>query len=102
MQKNLFQIQSVNLIAANWGFVLHVFLKLGSHLLVNDVKSESVSSPLHLGDQVSNLLLGLDLLLEVLALDEVSQLGVSMGVSNFVHLKQRLKAKIDPHITIKY
>merc|ERR1712203_1195684 len=38
----------------------------------------------------SNLLLSLHLLLQVLALDEVSQLGVSVGVSNFVHLEQRL------------
>ena len=63
-------------------------------LFVNDVETKSISSPLHLCDQVANLLLSLHLLLKVLALDEVSQLGVSMGVSNFVHLKQRLKENI--------
>merc|ERR1719184_108437 len=59
-------------------------------LFVNDVETKSISSPLHLCDQVANLLLSLHLLLQVLALDEVSQLGVSVGVSYFVHLKQRL------------
>jgi len=59
-------------------------------LLVNDVETKSVSSPLHLGNQVSNLLLGLDLLLQVLALDEVGQLGVTVRVGNLVQVQQGL------------
>ena len=45
-------------------------------LLVDDVEPEGVSGSLHLGDQVSELLDGLDLLLEVLALNVVGQLGI--------------------------
>jgi len=58
--------------------------------LVNDVKSKGVSCPLHLGDEVTDLLLSLDLFLEVLALQEVSQLGVVMTVGLLVELKQGL------------
>merc|ERR1719232_2246099 len=58
--------------------------------LVNDVKSKGVSSPLHLGDEVTNLLLSLDLFLEVLALQEVSQLSVVVTVGLLVELKQGL------------
>jgi len=67
-----------------------VFVSFLLELFVDDVETECVSCPLHLGDQVSNLLLGLDLLLEVLALDEVSQLSVSVRVGHLVHLEQRL------------
>jgi len=58
--------------------------------LVNDVKSKGISGPLHLGDQVSDLLLRLHLFLEVLALQEVSQLGVVVTVGLLVQLQQGL------------
>ena len=51
-------------------------ISLRLELLVDDVEPESVSGSLHLGDQVSELLDGLDLLLEVLALNVVGQLGI--------------------------
>ena len=59
-------------------------------LFVNDVETKSVSGPLHFCDQVANLFLGFNLLLQVLSLNEVSQLSISMRVGKFVHLKQRL------------
>merc|ERR1712212_124718 len=59
-------------------------------LLVDDVETEGVSSPLHLGDQVTNILLGLNLLLKVFSLDEVSPMGVTVGVSLLVKVQQGL------------
>jgi hypothetical protein len=54
--------------------------------LVNDVQSQSLSDPLDLCVQVSNLLDGLNLLLEELALDKVSHLGVVALVRNLVQV----------------
>ncbi len=59
-------------------------------LLVDHVETEAVAGALHLGDQVGDLLLGLDLLLEVLALDEVGQLWVAVGLGGLVQLQEGL------------
>merc|ERR1712018_164281 len=60
------------------------------HVLVELVESVAVSDPLHLGDEVAELLDGLDLLLEVLAFDEVGHLCVSVAVRLPVELEQAL------------
>ena len=67
-----------------------MFSKLGSHLLVNDVKSESVSSPLHLGDQVADGLDALHLLAQVLGLEEVAQVTVALVPGHLVDVEQAL------------
>lgn len=59
-------------------------------LLVNDVDTESISSSLHLGDEVSDLVLSLNLLLDVLALQVVGQVGILMGRRGLVQLQQGL------------
>ena len=65
------------------------FSVLRGELLVDDVDTESVSGPLHLGDQVSQVLDGLDLLLEEGSLQEVGQLGVVVLTGGSVDLKKR-------------
>merc|ERR1719208_674962 len=60
------------------------------HVLVELVESVAVSDPLHLGDEVAELLDGLDLLLEVLALYEVGHLCVAVAVCLPVELEQAL------------
>merc|ERR1719414_566418 len=60
------------------------------HVLVELVESVAVPDPLHLGDQVAELLDGLDLLLEVLAFYEVCHLCVAMAVCLPVELEQAL------------
>lgn len=48
------------------------------------------ANTVELGNKVSNLLDGLDLLLEVLGLDEVAQLRIIVLLSNLVEVKQAL------------
>merc|ERR1711962_991814 len=67
-----------------------MFWKLGSHLLVNDVKSESVSSPLHLGDQVADGLDALNLLAQVLGLEEVAQETGALVPGHLVDVEEAL------------
>ena len=62
-------------------------------LLVDDSLSESGSGPLHPGDEVAELLDSLDLLLEVLALQEVGQLVVARVVRGLVEVEQGLEKK---------
>lgn len=63
--------------------------------LVDDVEEERrVPSPLHLGDQVTNLLLSLNLFLEVFTFQEVGQLSVIVRISNLVQLKQGLEFQL--------
>merc|ERR1712156_1121431 len=57
-------------------------------LFVDDVKAEPVAGPLHLGEEVHDLLDGLHLLLEVLALQEVGELRVVVGASHLMHRQQ--------------
>ena len=71
-----------------------VFSGKSLELFIKDVNTQTLLEIAQLCDEVSNFLLVLNLTLQELTLDEVSQLGVSMGVSNFVHLKQRLKENI--------
>merc|ERR1719208_797876 len=60
------------------------------HVLVELVESVAVSDPLHLGNEIAELLDGLDLLLEVLALYEVGHLCVAVAVRLPVELEQAL------------
>ncbi len=64
-----------------------VFRFLGGELLVNDVDSESISGPLHPGDQVCQVLDGLHLILEEGPLQEVGQLTVVVFAGSSVNLK---------------
>jgi len=65
--------------------------KLGLQFLVDDVEEERrVSIPLHLSEQVTDLLLSFNLFLEELALQEVRQLSIVMSRSNLVQLEQAL------------
>merc|ERR1711962_767608 len=57
-------------------------------LFVDDVKAEPVAGPLHLGEEVHDLLDGLHLLLEVLGLQEVGELCVVVGASHLMHRQQ--------------
>ena len=68
--------------------VLGQVWSLGMEFLVNDVESKTISSTFHLGDQVSQLLDGLDLLLQVVSLDVVGQLSITMFSSNLVQIQQ--------------
>lgn len=67
---------------------------LSLQLFVDNVESQSVTCPLHLCEQVSNFLLGLDLFLEVLSFQKVCQLGVIMCRRNLVKVQKGLKIKI--------
>ena len=54
------------------------------------MKSESVSSPLHLGDQVADGLDALHLLGQVLGLEEVAQVTVALVPGHLVDVEQAL------------
>ena len=71
--------------------LLKLLIGLGLELLVDDVEADSVSGALHLGDQVGELLDGLDLLLEVLALEVVGQLGILVLRGHLVNLEEGLE-----------
>ena len=66
---------------------------LRGEFFVDDVDSESVSGALHLGDEVSQVLDGLHLLLQEGSLQEVGQLGVIVLAGSPVNLEKRLKKK---------
>lgn len=73
--------------------MLHLGIGHGSiskPLLVDDVKSEAISSLPHFSDEVPDLLDGLHLLLQVCSLDEVRHLSVIMLCCYFVHRQQGL------------
>jgi len=55
---------------------------------VNDVESQAISSTFHLGDQVTQGLFTFNLFLQVFAFNEISQLGVTMGISSSVQLQK--------------
>ncbi len=59
-------------------------------LLVDDVKSEAVSGALHLGDQVAQLLDGLDLLFQEVLLEVVAEVRVVVTPGNLVESQERL------------
>ena len=61
--------------------------------LVNDVEAKSISSALHFGDQITQLLDRLDLLLQVVTLNVVGQLSIVMAGSNFVQIQEGLHRK---------
>jgi len=60
------------------------------HLLVDDVDAESVAGALELGDDVADGLDALHLLVEVVALQEVAEVGVALLPRLPVQVKQRL------------
>ncbi len=64
---------------------------LRGELLVNDVDPESISHPLHPGDQICQVLDGLHLVLEEGPLQEVGQLTVVVLAGSSMNLKKRLK-----------
>merc|ERR1719242_1671299 len=59
-------------------------------LLVVDVLAEALTHALELSDVVRDLLDGLHLLLQVLGLDEVTQLSILVAPSNLVQVQQTL------------
>merc|ERR1719242_2045857 len=59
-------------------------------LPVVDVLAEALTHPLELSDVVRDLLDGLHLLLQVLGLDEVTQLSILVAPSNLVQVQQTL------------
>merc|ERR1711862_1023828 len=60
------------------------------HLLVDDVDAESVAGALELGDDVADGLDALHLLVEVVALQEVAEVGVALLPRLPVQVQQRL------------
>jgi hypothetical protein len=69
---------------------LQGFPFLRGELLVDDVDPESISGPLHPGDQVCQVLDCLHLILEEGPLQEVGQLSVVVLAGGSVNLKKRL------------
>jgi len=63
---------------------------LGLHLFVDDVETETVAGPLDLGDHVPDLLDPVHLLVEVVALQEVAEVGVTLVARLAVQVKQAL------------
>merc|ERR1719427_1532859 len=63
---------------------------LRSNLLVHDMQSESVTSTLDLGDQVTQLLDSFHLLTEELTLDEVTEMSISLAVTGLLEIKKTL------------
>lgn len=70
---------------------LHNLKKLsGLQFFINGVKSQSIARPDHLGDQVRDLLDGVDLLSQVLGLQEVTEMGVVGVLGNLVQVQETL------------
>jgi len=63
---------------------------LGLHLFVNDVETQAVAGPLDLGDHVPDLLDPVHLLVEVVALQEVAEVGVALVARLGVQVEQAL------------
>jgi len=63
---------------------------LGLHLLVDHVEAETVAGPLDLGDHVADLLDPVHLLVEVVALQEVAEVGVALVPRLAVQVQQAL------------
>jgi len=63
---------------------------LGLHLFVNDVETQAVPGPLDLGDHVPDLLDPVHLLVEVVALQEVAEVGVTLVARLGVQVEQAL------------
>ena len=57
------------------------------------MQPDALAGPLDPGDHVAELLDGLHLLLQVLALDEVAQLGVAGAVGRLVEVEEGLKGE---------
>jgi len=72
--------------------IVYIYSTIYNNMLleffVDDVEAEAVPGPLHLGEEVDNLLDGLHLLLEELALQEVGELRVVVGASHLMHGQQ--------------
>ena len=63
---------------------------LAVELLIPQVNAKAFADAVELGDHVGQLLDGLDLLAEVLALQKVGHLRVVVAVGNLVQVQQRL------------
>ena len=69
---------------------------LRREFLVDDMNSETFSGALHLGHEVSQVLDGLHLLLQEVALQEVGELGIVMLASCRMNFQKSLKRdKVD-------
>ena len=64
--------------------------KLRSNLLVHDVESQSVTSTLNLGDQVTKLLDSFHLLTKELSFNEITEMSISFAVTGLVEIKKTL------------
>ena len=70
--------------------------RLRREFLVDDMNSETFSGTLHLGHEVSQVLDGLHLLLQEVALQEVCELGIVMLASCRMNFQKSLKRdKVD-------
>ena len=63
---------------------------LALKLFVNNVEAKPISSSVHLSHQVSNLLDGLNLLLQEFSLQEVSQLSIRLKKSLYINDSESL------------
>ena len=68
-----------------------IFYHLSLQFLVDDMKSKSFrASAFHLGKQVPNFFFSGHLFSKVLALNEVTKLGITMAISNLMEFNQSL------------
>ena len=71
--------------------LLHNLKKNSSlQFFINGVKTQSLSRPDHLGDQVGDLLDGVHLLYKVFGLQEVTEMGVIGILANLVEVQETL------------
>lgn len=55
-----------------------------AHFFVNDMETNTFSSTLHFGDQITQFLDRLHLFFQILALKEIGQLRIAMGIRQLV------------------
>ena len=68
-----------------------IFYHLSLQFLVDDVKSKTFGAgAFHLGKQVPNFFFSGHLFSKVLALNEVTKLGITMAISNLMEFNQSL------------
>ena len=73
---------------------MHRSSSLRREFLVDDMNSKTFSGTLHLGHEVSQVLDGLHLLLQEVALQEVGELGIVMLASCSMNLQKSLKREM--------
>ena len=68
-----------------------IFYYLSLQFLVDDMKSKTFGAgAFHLGEQVPNFFFSSHLFSKVLALNEVTKLGITMAISNLMEFNQSL------------